>query len=181
MTRLFLLSLLGLFSANSFANDAWVTIYKPTLDGLRLDWCYDWAVNCGAPAANAYCGRLGYRSDTAGFAIDNDIGLTGISTRLIGTGAVCDQGFCDGFSYVSCRKNFQDYANPTYGNRRLDWCLNWAVDCGKPAADKFCVANGFVQATIFSIDSDIGNTRLMGTGAVCDQAFCDGFKHIRCQ
>lgn len=181
MKRLLMFSLLGLISGSAFGDDAWVTIYKPMYNGLRLDWCYDWAVSCGAPAANAYCGKLGYRGDTAGFAIDNDVGLTGIDTRLIGTGAICDQDFCDGFSYVSCRRFSLNYSNPTYGDRRLDWCLNWAADCGKPAADKFCTSKGFIKASSFTMDPDIGNTRLIGTSAICDQAFCDGFKQIRCE
>ena len=180
MKRLIMFSLLGFMSASASADDAWVTINKPMYNGLRLDWCYNWAVGCGATAANAYCGGMGYRGDTAGFAIDSDIGLAGISTRLLGTGAICDQGFCDGFAYVSCRRFSLNYTNPNYGDRRLDWCLNWATDCGKPAADKYCASKGFSKASTFTIDPGVGNTRLIGTNAICDQAFCAGFKQISC-
>lgn len=67
------------------------------------------------------------------------------------------------------------------GDRRLDWCQNWATDCGAPAANQFCKSKGFDVASSFAMAADIGNTRLIGTGAVCDQAFCDGFTSIVCK
>lgn len=77
----------------------------------------------------------------------------------------------------------QNFNNPAQGGQRLDWCYNWGVGCGQQAADAFCQAKGFVNATGFDIANDIGAsspTRLIGTGAVCDQGFCDGFSHITC-
>jgi hypothetical protein len=51
------------------------------------------------------------------------------------------------------------------------------------AANTFCASKGYAAATGFAMAADIGAnqpTRLIGTGAVCDQQFCDGFKFITC-
>ena len=72
---------------------------------------------------------------------------------------------------------------PTWMGDRLDWCLNWSGDCGKPAAKAFCRAKGYEWVNKLDIDPKIGSlhrTRLIGTGTVCDQSFCDGFKFIEC-
>ena len=70
------------------------------------------------------------------------------------------------------------------GGERLDLCLYWAADCGKPAADKFCELNGWTNSASHVVANNIGavaSTRLIGTDAVCDQDFCDGFKSITCE
>jgi hypothetical protein len=149
----------------------------------RLDWCLNWGVGCGADAANAWCAANGY-SNAVNFAIANDIGASS-PTRLITTGAVCDQGFCDGFQFITCTRPdpTQTFNNPMHGPNRLDWCLNWGVGCGADAANAWCAAKGFASATDFAIANDIGAsspTRLIATGAVCDQGFCDGFQYITC-
>jgi hypothetical protein len=76
-----------------------------------------------------------------------------------------------------------NFANPMQGPNRLDWCLNWGAGCGAEAANAWCAAQGYTNATGFDIAHDIGlssPTRLITTGAVCDQAFCDGFSYITC-
>lgn len=156
---------------------------KPKVGGDRLDLCVNWATGCGKPAADAWCQSKGY-TKSAGHSVDHNIGAS-TRTRLIGTGAVCDQGFCDGFKKVRCYKPtpVKYYPKPKVGSDRLDWCLNWGTGCGKAAADKFCTTKGYTHAKNYVIDPDIGNvsrTRLITTGAVCDQAFCDGFKGITC-
>ena len=72
----------------------------PTYLGDRLDWCQDWGGGCGKQAADAYCRHPGYRVSVSR-NIDHNIGAA-TPTRVISTGAVCDQGFCDGFKYISC-------------------------------------------------------------------------------
>jgi len=72
---------------------------------------------------------------------------------------------------------------PMFNGHRLDWCANWGADCGKPAADAWCVAQGFAGAESFDKAPGIGEnsaTRLIATGAVCDAAECDGFESITC-
>jgi hypothetical protein len=67
------------------------------------------------------------------------------------------------------------------GKRRLDWCLTWASDCGKPAADYYCKTKGHAQATGFKIDENIWKTRILKTGQKCTDPECDGFKYIDCE
>jgi hypothetical protein len=147
--------------------------------GNLLDWCYDWSVGCGQQAADAYCKHRGFTRAT-NFQMAPNVGAT-TPTRLISTGAVCDQPFCDAFRFITCINPL--FVKPRHPlGLRLDWCLNWATDCGKPVADTFCKRKGFSQgAASFEIAADIGSTRLIGTGAVCDQPFCDGFAHITCK
>jgi hypothetical protein len=72
---------------------------------------------------------------------------------------------------------------PMFDGNRLDWCATWQADCGRPAADAFCRSEGFGSATAFSEEPRIGAktpTRIISTGAVCDQAGCSGFASITC-
>jgi hypothetical protein len=184
MVRAFFGGLLAIMALVSQASAASQTFNNPTQGPNRLDWCYNWGVGCGQQAANAWCVTRGYQNAT-NFAIANDIGGSS-PTRLIGTGAVCDQGFCDGFSYITCYKPDPTvtYNAPTFNGNRLDWCENWGTGCGQQAANRYCVTRGHVAATGFAIANDIGAstpTRLIATGAVCDQGFCDGFAYITCQ
>ena len=76
------------------------------------------------------------------------------------------------------------FDNPTFNGRRVDICLRWGVDCGKPAADAFCRANSYSASVDYSIAQDIGGqtpTVVMGENKVCSEASCDGFSAIRCQ
>jgi hypothetical protein len=73
---------------------------------------------------------------------------------------------------------------PMFNGNRLDWCLKWSADCGKPAADAFCKAQGYQTAVKFEPERRIGSqtpTRLIGTGATCDLPYCDGFRLITCE
>ena len=75
-------------------------------------------------------------------------------------------------------------SKPMFNGNRLDWCLTWSKDCGKPAADAWCIAQGYQFAIAFAADRRIGSkspTRLIGTGATCDLTYCDGFRQITCE
>ena len=59
-----------------------------------------------------------------------------------------------------------------------------SVDCGEKVASTWCKGKGFAKASAWVMAGDIGAvspTRLIGTRAVCDQPFCDGFKWLVCQ
>ena len=93
----------------------------------------------------------------------------------------------DGFDQITCHSSAPTtvaYNKPKYQGDRLDWCLSWGQGCGQAAADAFCQWKGHASAMSFTEANDIGDTtptRLISTGAVCDQDFCDGFKKITCQ
>lgn len=89
--------------------------------------------------------------------------------------------FAMGGAALAIEKTFP---KPKHGANRLDWCLNWGTDCGKPVANAFCKAKGYEKAKAFGIAKDIGAatpTRLISTGAVCDEPHCDGFTYITCE
>ena len=77
------------------------TFKKPTYRGRRVDWCKRWAKDCGGPAATAFCRRQGFGL-AAAWAIDENIGATN-PTIVIADNAVCNQQFCDGFRFITCR------------------------------------------------------------------------------
>lgn len=161
------------------------TFLSPAINGNPLDWCRTWATDCGQPAADAYCQSRGFERATA-FDQATDIGAS-TPTRLIGNPAqVCSDAMCDGFSFITCFKQQQQqvFQLPMINGNRLDWCLNWAADCGQPAADAFCRSQGFDHSSGFDQAVDIGAsspTRLIGNPAqVCSDAMCDGFAQITC-
>jgi hypothetical protein len=166
-------------------------VNKPVWKGYALDWCLTWGEGCGKPAADKYCQSGGYDKSTA-FEIWENLGKP---TRLIGSNQVCDDaGLCDSFKSITCMKasapptpddgddtESVTYNKPKAGGRRLDWCLTWATDCGKAAADFFCEKKGHDEAKAFKIAEDIGKTRILKTGQKCSEPGCDGFKFITCE
>lgn len=181
--RAALLSLATLAFA-SFAQAETVVYDSPKVGANPLDLCFSWGAGCGKPAADAWCVNNGFTEST-GHLVANDIGLS-TPTRLISNGAVCDQSFCDGISQVTCTRPdplTKVFDKPKINGKRLDLCVDWGVDCGQPAADAFCVSKGYSAAIEYVVAENIGNsnaTRLIGSGAVCDQSYCDGFKKITC-
>jgi hypothetical protein len=81
---------------------------------------------------------------------------------------------------VSIAEAQQIFNHPQVDGVAVDWCLNWAADCGKPAADRFCQDHGFPQATRFEVAEDVGPTRILATGQECNDPRCDGFAVIEC-
>jgi hypothetical protein len=94
------IALLFMFAAGASAETA--SFNNPMQGSNRLDWCYNWGVGCGEQAATAWCQAQGFAGGATGYNIANDIGASQ-PTRLIATGAVCDQGFCDGFQSITCK------------------------------------------------------------------------------
>lgn len=76
------------------------------------------------------------------------------------------------------------FQNPMWRGYRLDWCRQWATDCGKGAADAFCRAKGYQKAKSWEQDPNIGRhspTYVIETGQICKENSCDGFRHIECE
>lgn len=78
------------------------TFANPKYNGYRLDWCYTEATGCGAPAAKAFCVGKGYPL-VKSYGQAADIG-TFTKTRIIGNNHLCSGNFCDGFSFITCKK-----------------------------------------------------------------------------
>lgn len=150
----------------------------------RLDWCLTWGTNCGKPAAVAWCNRRQF-TDVVVFRAE----VVGKSarTRLIGSNQVCSgQDFCTAFAYITCTgliDRNRVFVNPVWKGYRLDVCLQWGTNCGKPVADAFCKTKGFSQSFHDVGDAAPGYaaTRLIGTDQVCDKPFCRGFQRIICK
>jgi hypothetical protein len=76
------------------------------------------------------------------------------------------------------------FRQPMFRGYRLDWCKSWGSFCGQGAADAFCKSKGFSKAESWEIDPDIGlrtPTYIIGSGQICSENFCDGFKYIKCR
>ena len=109
--------------------------------------------------------------------------LSSGTTIVPKSGAICDTRFhvCDTFSYVDCGTR---YTAPTYKGVQLDWCLDFASDCGQAAADYFCKTKGSTGAAAFDgpVPLNSGTTILPKSGAICNTNYhgCDTFRSIDC-
>lgn len=160
------------------------TYNKPRYGDTRLDWCLTWGTDCGRPAALDFCHRRRY-ADVVVFRAEK-VGKSE-PTTLIGSNQVCSgHDFCTAFAYITCTGPIPTervFANPVWKDRRLDVCLRWGADCGKPAADAFCRANGYSDALHAVPDAKPGyaSTRVISRDQICDKPFCRGFQQIICR
>jgi len=77
---------------------------------------------------------------------------------------------------------------PMKKGHRVDVCLVWSGQCGKPAADRWCVDNQLGQSLKFSIetiDLKTESSITLGSGDVCSAAHhpasgCGAFTSITC-
>jgi len=72
------------------------------------------------------------------------------------------------------------FVEPRIGRVRLDGCLTWARDCGRPAADEFCLRQGYAGALEFAPQPNVTPTRLISDGQLCDGRYCGSFASITC-
>lgn len=87
------------------------------------------------------------------------------------------------FSFGLAGAENKTFENPMIGTNRLDWCTDWGKGCGAEAATAWCKTNAFDHSVNVQQAPDIGAsapTKLIATGEVCDQSYCDGFTSITC-
>lgn len=73
------------------------TIKTASGDDVSLDICREWATNCGAPAAAAFCRTQNYATAVA-FEPASRVGLTAV----ISSGRICSDPACGGFTSIEC-------------------------------------------------------------------------------
>jgi hypothetical protein len=69
---------------------------------------------------------------------------------------------------------------PSGDGVRLDWCREWANDCGAPAADAFCKSRGKVKAAHFAAQANVGLTMVISSKQICNAPNCTAFASIEC-
>jgi len=72
----------------------------PTWQGYRLDWCREYASNCGQGAADAFCKKMGYSRAVSFKGPD----MAPNKTKCVGSGQTCEGDLCGGFYYIDCEK-----------------------------------------------------------------------------
>jgi hypothetical protein len=88
---------LGLLTFSGLAQAGEQTFHRPTISGVRLDWCYHWAQECGQPAADAFCRQEGYDRATK-FAQVPDVP----PTYVLGDQRTCNAPGCDAIGDITC-------------------------------------------------------------------------------
>lgn len=73
----------------------------------------------------------------------------------------------------------RNFFSPAVAGSRLDSCLDGQKECGKPAADAFCVKEGFTESILFQREA-ASSTRQLGTDAMCEGETCMSFRRIKC-
>ncbi len=101
--------------------------------------------------------------------------------RIYVRGIVALSALC--FSIGLAEAENKTFENPMIGTNRLDWCADWGKGCGADAATAWCKTNAYDHSVAVQQAPDIGAsapTKLIATGEVCDQSYCDGFTSITC-
>ncbi len=72
------------------------------------------------------------------------------------------------------------FIDPLVNGVPLDYCLDWGSACGKPAADAWCRAQGYAEASTFEVRGASPPTRIFSSGRICDMVFCDRIISLTC-
>ena len=148
---------------------------------MRVDWCLNWAANCGKPAAEAFCQARDFRQATS-FQSQQ----TGGPTWVAGDRKICLQPACTALAAITCegeaeRRSWtivEEIPDPTINHLPIATCLHPFRDCGKPTADSFCRAIGFTHASGFFEAPGSGSVVHFGDGANC--LGCRALKGVIC-
>ena len=116
--------------------------------------------------------------------VDN-LSLSSEGTHLQGTNNVNSQVSGNKYNSGTPPTNASSrFVNPMYNGYRLDWCRIFETECGAPAAEAFCKAQGFIGVGAFKFQPNPGvATMTIGQNSVCDPQWhgCDSFEFVRCR
>lgn len=73
----------------------------------------------------------------------------------------------------------RNFFSPESEGSRVAACLASNSECGKPAADAFCRAQGYDKAVLFERETH-SLTRSIATGETCEGPSCTAFKQVKC-
>ena len=73
----------------------------------------------------------------------------------------------------------RNFFAPAVDGSRIDNCLSGKAECGKPAADAFCVQEGFSDSLLFQREA-ASATRQLGSDTMCEGENCVSFRRIKC-
>ncbi len=71
-------------------------------------------------------------------------------------------------------------ADPKVDGVTLDLCRTFGDECGKPAADAWCQANGFLTSIGHEVAQDSPPTKIIGSGETCEDPGCDRIVSATC-
>jgi len=71
--------------------------------------------------------------------------------------------------------------NPKVNGMALDYCMKWAQNCGKPAADAWCQMNGYSESINYILKRGAPPTRNISTGKICNKSYCGRIVEIKCK
>ena len=131
-------------------------------NGDPVDECLHWAANCGKPAADQYCKNAGYPRGAFNFR-----SAQMRPTWVLGDNKACSApNKCIGFTSIQCSGS----PGPRLANGySVDWCLRaGGVDCGKPAADRWCKITGHSSGASTFPSAHMRPTWLLGDNTVCN-------------
>lgn len=200
-SNVFFLAFATLFLSFTSAQAAEQDFVKPKVGIFRLDWCKVWAGQCGKPAADKFCQTRGF-TQSNNFEEAVDIGAS-TPTVIITSGQQCADPGCDGFTFITCEKpdaapppppgpspgggggDERTYFKPKIGSYRLNYCETKGSGCGQDAADAFCDARGYDEASDFvqssPVPPGVKPSRFIGNNKLCKGPGCYAFNSITCE
>ncbi len=151
---------------------------NPTIGRYGLDYCREYTKECGQPAADAFCIQNGW-DYAKSFRIKRDTP----PTKTIGDKKSCTHDGCDRIVNVKCAKGTDKdgyIGNPKVEGVALDYCREYGENCGKPAANAFCMQFGPFRSSDFKFWMQSPPTKTVGDKTDCKHTNCTRIYKIKC-
>jgi len=121
---------------------------QPRLLGQIVDQCLDGGVECGKPAADAYCRRIGY-ANALSYRIERD--PVRISTTIaIDSQLIIRVPQAQPFQMVKCWRPNEQPSTVQFDVENLasPAICDFGQDCRKAAADQWCAGKGYALGAL---------------------------------